>query len=486
MKKIKETNNNLVQRFISNKWTIILLFCISLISACAPNDTAPNVLTVTTNTPTNITTTTVTLGGNVTKDGGNAVTERGICLSDVANPAIDDVNDLKITSGSGLGNFTDDYVGFDPNTTYHVRAYATNSTGTAYGEDKEFTTSASSACNIVNIASNATISSATTWTAGNVYVLDGTIKVTAALTIDAGVVVKLKSGARIDVQSSGKIIALGTSSNRIVFTSIKDDDFCGDTNGDGSATSPQAGDWICIFLNGSSPTASINTFTYCDFFYAGANSNPYNNAVRVAINGTAFTFDHCVFAHTKSDPSNSASYVFYGEAYMADNTVSVFTNNAFYDNDRPILLNSYYTLNPNNIFHNPLNPSETNNRNGIFMYHYTNPSGAIVSWNVSEVPYVMDVFFNGGGSGATGTVNIGANVVVKFSTTSAGISRGATRTLNIGSGAVLTSYKDDAHGGDTNGDGNATSPANGDWDGYYDYPTTSYLNTLPYVYYDSH
>lgn len=472
---------------VKNKFLFFVFLNTIIISACSPNDInpSPNVLTVTTATPTNITETSVTLGGNVTKDGGKTVTERGICLSEDVNPTIDDVNDVSFSMGAGLGAFSDDYNGFPPNSTVHVRAYAINSDGIAYGNDIIFTTLNGVACNIVNISANATISTPTTWTVGNVYVLDGIVKVTGTLTIEAGVVVKFKAAARLDIQSSGKIIALGTSTNRIVFTSIKDDEHCGDTNGDGSATAPQAGDWTCIYLNGSSTTTSINTFTYCDFLYAGANDNPYNNVVRVAINGTAFTFDHCVFAHTKSVLTNSASYAFYGEAYMIDNTVSVFTNNAFYDNDRPILLNSYYTLNTNNIFHNPLNSTEKNTRNGIFMYHYTNPSGAIVSWNVSEVPYVMDVFFNGGGSGATGTVNIGTNVIVKFKNTSAGISKGNTRFVNIGAGAVFTSYKDDTRGGDTNGDANTSSPANGDWDGYWNYSNGSYVSGS-YIYYAAH
>lgn len=450
---MKKTNN-----------TLVFLFTISiaLLSACKTNDPSPDVLTVTTATPTNITETTATLGGNVTKDGGKTVTERGVCLSDEINPTIDDVNDVHFDIGSGLGVFSEDFNGFPPNATVHVRAYAINSSGVAYGNDIVFTTTASAGCNIVNIPASTTINTATNWTSGNVYVIEGTVTLTSTLTIDAGVVVKFKQDARLNIQNSGKVIANGTNSNRIVFTSIKDDNYCGDTNGDGSATSPQAGDWTCIYLNGSSTATSINSFTYCDFFYGGANDNPYNNVIRVAVNGSAFTFDHCAFAHTKSVTSNSASYAFYAGNYMRDNSVSVFTNNAFYDNDRPIYLDVKYSMPTSNIFHDPLNPGTQNSRNGIWMYNGGMTSSTTVNWNVTEVPYILDGYFQIKSLGSV--LNIGSNVIVKFLHTSDGILTDNT-SLTFDGTTIFTSIKDDTNGGDTNGDGSATSPANGDWYG---------------------
>ena len=464
MKKSKQTKKNLIQRFFATKWTLILIIAISFLSACKKTEE----LSVTTTTPSNITETTATLGGEVTSDGGNAVTERGICLSEEVNPTIDDVvNDVTFTMGAGLGVFTDDYSGFIPNSTIHVRAYATNSTGTVYGEDKVFTTTASAACTTVNIPANASISTVTNWTAGNVYVLDGTVTVTSTLNIEAGVVVKFKAGARMNIQSSGKVIALGTSGNRIVFTSIKDDNYCGDTNGDGNATVPAAGDWTCIYLNGASTATSINSFTYCDFFYGGANDNPYNNVIRVAVNGSAFTFDNCVFAHTKSVLSNSASYAFYAGNYMRDNTLSVFTNNTFYDNDRPIYLDVKYSMATNNVFYNPLNPSVKNTRNGIWMYNGGMTSSTTVNWNVTGVPYILDGYFQI--KSLNSVLNIGSNVIVKFLNPSDGILTDNT-SLNFDGTTIFTSIKDDVNGGDTNGDGNATSPANGDWYGLENRP----------------
>jgi uncharacterized protein (TIGR02145 family) len=93
--------------------------------------------TVTTGDITNITTTTATCSGNVTSEGGIDVTTRGVCWSTSENPTI---LDSKTTDGTGLGTYTSNITGLSPNTTYYVRAYATNSEGIAYGEQKSFQT----------------------------------------------------------------------------------------------------------------------------------------------------------------------------------------------------------------------------------------------------------------------------------------------------------------------------------------------------------
>lgn len=76
-------------------------------------------------------------GGNITFDGGAAVTARGVCVGANLNPSL---SDIVVNSGSGTGVFTTNINGLTPSTTYHVRAFATNSYGTAYGNDIPFAT----------------------------------------------------------------------------------------------------------------------------------------------------------------------------------------------------------------------------------------------------------------------------------------------------------------------------------------------------------
>lgn len=85
----------------------------------------------------NVSYTTATCGGNVTSDGSLSVTSRGICYSTKSNPTI---ADNKIVSGSGVGSFSCTLTNLSDNTTYYVRAYATNSKGTEYGMQQVFTT----------------------------------------------------------------------------------------------------------------------------------------------------------------------------------------------------------------------------------------------------------------------------------------------------------------------------------------------------------
>ncbi len=93
--------------------------------------------TVTTTIVTNVTSTDAMSGGNVTNDGGASVTARGVCWSTSPDPTI---NDNKTLDGSGTGPFTSHLTNLTHSTTYYIRAYATNSEGTSYGEQKYFTT----------------------------------------------------------------------------------------------------------------------------------------------------------------------------------------------------------------------------------------------------------------------------------------------------------------------------------------------------------
>lgn len=98
----------------------------------------PGLPTVATNsTITNISFNTATGSGNVTSDGGSAITARGLCWSTGSNPT---VSGPHTTEPGTLGSFSSNMTGLQPSTTYYVRAYATNATGTAYGSNISFST----------------------------------------------------------------------------------------------------------------------------------------------------------------------------------------------------------------------------------------------------------------------------------------------------------------------------------------------------------
>jgi hypothetical protein len=92
---------------------------------------------LTTTAITGVTTNAASSGGNISSDGGSAVTARGVCWNTTGSPTI---ADSKTTDGSGTGSFTSSLTGLTGGTLFYVRAYATNSEGTAYGNQVSFTT----------------------------------------------------------------------------------------------------------------------------------------------------------------------------------------------------------------------------------------------------------------------------------------------------------------------------------------------------------
>jgi uncharacterized protein (TIGR02145 family) len=95
--------------------------------------------TISTASVASISTFAASCGGNITNDGGSAVTARGVCWSTSPDPTI--ALSTKTSDGTGSGSFSSSLTGLAPNTLYYVRAYATNSAGTAYGNQVSFTSS---------------------------------------------------------------------------------------------------------------------------------------------------------------------------------------------------------------------------------------------------------------------------------------------------------------------------------------------------------
>ena len=129
--------------------------------------------TVTTTSESGVTQTTAISGGVVTSDGGSAVTERGVCWNTSSIPT---TANSKTSDGTGMGSFSSSLTSLTAATTYYVRAYATNSEGTGYGNEIKFTTTANLS-SITTVAISA-ITSSTATSGGNITA-DGGGAVTA-------------------------------------------------------------------------------------------------------------------------------------------------------------------------------------------------------------------------------------------------------------------------------------------------------------------
>lgn len=119
-----------IGRGLSDKWIGFSIRCIK-------NQDYP---TVTTNSVYDISSSSANVSSTVTADNGYTVTQRGVVISSsYQNPTLEQ-NEGVTYDGTGIGNFTSNINGLNPNTTYYVRAYATNEQGTGYGNQLEFTT----------------------------------------------------------------------------------------------------------------------------------------------------------------------------------------------------------------------------------------------------------------------------------------------------------------------------------------------------------
>ena len=135
--------------------------------------TLPLLPTISTVIASSITSTSASSGGSISSDGGADIIYRGICWSTSANPT---VSITKTEDGTGIGSFVSNLTGLSPATTYYIRAYATNSMGTAYGNELSFNTSASTPILMTQIVSFVTANSAKS---GGIISSDGGFPITA-------------------------------------------------------------------------------------------------------------------------------------------------------------------------------------------------------------------------------------------------------------------------------------------------------------------
>ncbi|MBO7572998.1 MAG: hypothetical protein J6T48_12680 [Bacteroidales bacterium] len=299
------------------------------------------------------------------------------------------------------------------------------------------------------------ITSATTWESDKTYIIEkDNLYISDVLTIEPGTTIKIMSGGNIIIKSKGNIVANGTSAKPIVFTSVKDDNHGDDTNKDGDNTIPAAGDWGYINLNGS----QNSSFENCLFLYGGRdNANPAT--VDVSSEATA-TFNNCTFAYNSGNLLNNI-YVGALNASNASKDTKI-SNCKFYGNKVPVTINAEMSIDNSNSFSNE---GTANKCNGIFVSG-SNVSSDI-SWLEDEVAFVVTAPILQ--IDRSQTLTLGDNVVIKFTEhSSLTVMSGEGCLINHdGPGVFFTSIKDDEHKGDTNGDGDETSPDTADWTGIY-------------------
>jgi RHS repeat-associated protein len=282
------------------------------------------------------------------------------------------------------------------------------------------------------------IRSDTTWTlASSPYVVTCNINVYGAtLTVEPGVVVKFsEAGGRIQVDT--RLVARGTAAQPVIFTSIKDDSAGGDTNSDGSATSPAPGDWDSVLFNNASSGSALE---FAEVRYGGHN---YGYSVYVATPNV--TLVDSLFTLGKGTG-----------IYFEGALPATLARNRFVRNTEAaawLRMNGApsFTLDGNQATGSPINGFVVDAQ-----------IWGDVTWDGDDAfPFVVLNLYGSGGSRLTLT----PGTIVKFrqADTTASFYGALVARGTADRPVIFTSLKDDTAGGDTNNDGSATSPAPGDW-----------------------
>ena len=332
------------------------------------------------------------------------------------------------------------------------------------------------------IASGTTLSSNKTLTKlkSPYLIKDGlTINSGVTLTIEPGTVVKFYDTSSYLI-ALGAIKANGSSSDKIIFTSFKDDSYGGDLNNDGSATSPQYGDWKIISLEGAGSEIDQTIIRY-----GGKNSSngwanlkvknvsatiknsviEESNAYGLWLDSASGVIDGNTIKNNTHDSAALGIYVSAGSAEIKNNTIqsntigmriesgntSSITNNTFTSNTGAAIysISSYPTFSGNT--------ATSNGYNGILITGSQNSN-----YNFSSnLVYVIDATYTVL-SGKELTLDSGT--IIKFKDTNASISSSGKITANgaNSSNVIFTSLYDDNYGGDTSNNG-STTPQAGDW-----------------------
>ncbi|HEB62635.1 MAG TPA: right-handed parallel beta-helix repeat-containing protein, partial [Bacteroidetes bacterium] len=309
----------------------------------------------------------------------------------------------------------------------------------------------------------------TTWTiAGSPYVVDDDLTIAngVTLTIQPGVIVKFNDFWD-DIWVNGTLNAIGTSSNRIVFTSFLDDAHGGDTNGDGNTTSAGPDQWSSIYYQ----KGSSGTLKYCTILYGGGE---YSASVHIRDNNVLI--DHCNISNSADrgiwigDASpeisncnleNNGSQGIWIEGFDGQKAFNLI-NNTFHNNQWAVFANLTDETNDIVLSGNTSTGTDANGfgRNGFGLVGTI--AGKVSYTGQRNFPFIIwdDVIVK-----ENAGLDISAGTTVKFNDFWDGIwIDGEMNAIGTETDSIyFTALADDSRGGDTNGDGTATSAGPNQW-----------------------
>lgn len=180
----------------------------------------------------------------------------------------------------------------------------------------------------------------TVWTKSNSpYLVEDYLRIgeDATLIIEPGVIVKFKEGY-FDVY--GKIIALGTEEEKIYFTSFLDDSVGEDTNNDGSATTPEVGDWIGIYF------ADLSSASLLENVAIKYSNNIYFDSANINLNKIDFENNDSIYLDSVDTNWNKINIENNGMVYVddgkmkLDNSTLKDSNYSFYIDSADVKINN--------------------------------------------------------------------------------------------------------------------------------------------------